>query len=549
MLFTETYLTNAGLALFARSSAGEGPIVWGESFTGDMDIGAASMIDLVSMTAVELGNKSSVGAVKSSIVDTIENTATLHCELTNGSGGDAYNLGIMAKVDGDGGEVLAIVARPGVGVSSVFIHSNATGVIKILIDIAINIGNTSALTVVLNPSGYAQADALALTNVIVEKLQQSVQQILKSYASSFRSALHACAYARDGEVFSILHDAPFVLDISYDLIGYEFILADICGPYASFVYEDGNFKTVWVADVRRLIDGKPGAIVYSGAPNENGGSDLFKSKAIDATEFYGIMSIPSMGFTVTNIKTGVVGHDAGATFVALTPWGPIFTCEGLAYLATVFDFSNTGAIISECEQLTFIPSTSYSYYGHFLMGGTPHFVMASYHPLVEQRRLFARAGDSSCPWVSHEIVLPSGTNMQRLLFVDGMALWRDGNRAFVLDVTFSQTVDPPAIEVTTNELSFVSGPGLFFANPFCADCSGFIFAAPASIYDVTQHFSTNATRLHLASGDRFEDTIYGAFGARVMHGTNGRAITANDAGDFSSVRMVCGRLAPILRVL
>ena len=65
------------------------------------------------------------------------------------------------------------------------------------------------------------------------------------------------------------------------------------------------------------------------------------------------------------------------------------------------------------------------------------------------------------------------------------------------DVTFSQTIDPPAIEVTTNEFSFVSGPGLFFANPFCADCRGFIFAAPSSIYDVTQHFSINATRRHL----------------------------------------------------
>lgn len=169
MQFREVFVTNAGQAMLARATAKKERITWGTSKT----IGVNTINTQTEETIRGWDNlpgeytlNSCTGQVTSSVAN--GNKITLHSELTNGaSGTNIYGLAIYAKLE-DGEEKLAIVARTA-GADASYIGARGN-VVKLFIDIAVNLTDFVATAVTVDASNYAQAGALAATNEALEDI-------------------------------------------------------------------------------------------------------------------------------------------------------------------------------------------------------------------------------------------------------------------------------------------------------------------------------------------------------------------------------------------
>lgn len=171
MQFREVFVTNAGQAMLARAAAKKERITWGTAKTVRQ-----SAINIQTEETIRVWEDFPSGAytlngcagqVTSSIAN--GNQITLHCELSNGtSGANVYGLGIYAKRE-DGDEKLAIVARTVDGTPT-YIGAQGT-IVKLFIDVTVNLTDYVATAVTVDASNYAQAGALAATNEAVEALE------------------------------------------------------------------------------------------------------------------------------------------------------------------------------------------------------------------------------------------------------------------------------------------------------------------------------------------------------------------------------------------
>jgi hypothetical protein len=166
-----------------RATAGSQKIIWENCATGSNSLEALSVNDIRAITA--FGPLTSTGSATSSVVDTSNSTATVHCELSNATAsGQARCFGLWVRIEGDTSNVLAVIARLGAGVTATFINSSIYGLVNTFADVAINVGQGTATTIFIDPSGYAQSSALAVTNTIVERLQSTTIRKYKSWVDA-----------------------------------------------------------------------------------------------------------------------------------------------------------------------------------------------------------------------------------------------------------------------------------------------------------------------------------------------------------------------------
>lgn len=174
MQFKEVYVTDAGQIMLARAVANKERINWSTANTiklANINTETEETIrgweDFPDNTWTSGG---CTGQVTSSIAD--DNKVTLHCELTNGTVGTrVFGVGIYAKIE-NGTEKLAIIARTA-DITAVYITGRGT-IVKLYIDVTVNLTDYVATAVTVDASNYAQAGALAATNEAIENLHERV---------------------------------------------------------------------------------------------------------------------------------------------------------------------------------------------------------------------------------------------------------------------------------------------------------------------------------------------------------------------------------------
>lgn len=195
MQFTRSVLTVSGESLIDRAIAAKGRIIWGECKTTSTNYANSTDDTLKNLTT--FNDTTSDGVITSSIFSDSEKSVTLHAELTNKTAsGFARAFGIWAKLEGDADEVLAFVAETGKATAT-YVNNIVNGFIRIFIDVGIYLSGQAKTAVVVDASNYAQADALAKTNEIVENLQ--IEERVKIYPS----IMHAAAVAKNGDSFIV----------------------------------------------------------------------------------------------------------------------------------------------------------------------------------------------------------------------------------------------------------------------------------------------------------------------------------------------------------
>lgn len=201
MEFREAFITNKGQELFARaagnsntgeepSAEGIGKIIWGDALTSSLDSKDFTTAHMQGLTLNELksnNGQSSSGTATSATVtyipavnvdDRAVSKVVVECELSNSQYyGYASTFGICAKVDGDSGYVLAVVARCGKDdqdqdIEPSYINqksSDGVGFVKFTVDFTINF-SSGALT-----SGIADApDSYYASASNLQKLSERV---------------------------------------------------------------------------------------------------------------------------------------------------------------------------------------------------------------------------------------------------------------------------------------------------------------------------------------------------------------------------------------
>ena len=298
MLFNDSYLTDAGAALFARAAANFDPvdttsgIIWTVARTSSYDTSSLTDTAMKALTAINDGGTyihNTAGAVT-----TVTRTGTageLHvfCELTNDNTGAtaasyAYTLGIWAKVDGDQSDTLAIVARCGSGVMPSYINPPSVGHViafaNLIIDINSNqLQNTTDTTITAD--WYASAGT-------VQDLQDQLT-VLNNRAVT----THATTGATDGDDQSIYgiktfkDSSVFLSTVSItgatNITGAVTISGDI-SPYSDSINDIGSLNYRWNTIYAKNI-GAPTKRVNLYA--ENIGSNSYTVSEIYVDDIFG----------------------------------------------------------------------------------------------------------------------------------------------------------------------------------------------------------------------------------------------------------------------
>lgn len=161
MLFRDSFLTNAGVAILARATGQEGAVVWTRAATTDLDTDDKTASQMDRLTEDDLGTKTSSGVVTNVVVDDARQSVAIHCELTNAEYyGVARTLGVWAKIQGDAQDVLVVVARCGEGVTPTYINPASEGVVKAFVDFSLEITDEQAQAVAVSEGYYATSTAL-----------------------------------------------------------------------------------------------------------------------------------------------------------------------------------------------------------------------------------------------------------------------------------------------------------------------------------------------------------------------------------------------------
>ena len=138
MLFTESFITDAGKDLLARAMAMQGKVVWTRAATSSLNTDTYPTADMNALNESTFGTKTSLGIVANAVVNDSQSTVTIYSELTNEVySGEARTYGAWAKIQGDSEDVLVIVARCGTGVTPTTVNPASDGVVKAFVDLGI----------------------------------------------------------------------------------------------------------------------------------------------------------------------------------------------------------------------------------------------------------------------------------------------------------------------------------------------------------------------------------------------------------------------------
>ena len=208
MIFQDSFITEAGTALLARVTAGEGNLVWTTAATSSLDTESYSEEDMEGITAETFGAFTSSGWATSTLRDGSNNTVDVQCELSNDSeNGYARTFGVWAKVEGDAEDVLILVARCGAGVTPININPVAQGMVRLFVDFTLEIDDHQAQAIAVTESYYASAQALAATNRVVE-------DVSTHYFRMYRNVWEALALSSEGEKFVFFQDTDSPIEFT-----------------------------------------------------------------------------------------------------------------------------------------------------------------------------------------------------------------------------------------------------------------------------------------------------------------------------------------------
>ena len=161
MLFTESFITDAGKLIFARAAAQEGRIVWTRAATSSLNTNDYTTAQMNALTESTFGTKTSSGVVTNAIVTDPQDAVSIFSEVTNEEYyGDALTFGAWAKIEGDESDVLVVAARCGAGVTPTTINPASEGVVKAFVDFTVNISAEQAQAVQPYEGWYASQNAL-----------------------------------------------------------------------------------------------------------------------------------------------------------------------------------------------------------------------------------------------------------------------------------------------------------------------------------------------------------------------------------------------------
>ena len=163
MLFRESFITDKGAEILARAAAGDGPIIWTRAATSNANTDSDSVAEmnaLTDITKTAADSYTSSGVVTNAIVNDARTSVSIYSELTNEDyDGEARTFGAWAKIEGDEGDVLTIVARCG-GATPTTINPASEGVVKAFVDFTLQISAEQAQAVAVGEGYYATAGAL-----------------------------------------------------------------------------------------------------------------------------------------------------------------------------------------------------------------------------------------------------------------------------------------------------------------------------------------------------------------------------------------------------
>lgn len=187
MIFKSAVLTDVGRELLARAHAGE-KITWtnaGISFT------QLNEADIPGMTTVAVYlNTTSLNVTVADDICTVTASFT-NSEMTSGM--FARGCCVFAKIGNEAPVLVAVAVSNG---SSSYINAGFVGILNFVVDFGFKVSSASSVNLELSTTGYATAAALQATNASVQKLDESCSRC-------YESLLHAAAYAKEGEIFSV----------------------------------------------------------------------------------------------------------------------------------------------------------------------------------------------------------------------------------------------------------------------------------------------------------------------------------------------------------
>lgn len=240
MQFNDTFITNVGKTLLARSVAQEGTLIWTSAKTSDADMEnftIAQMNNLTNIFASPLDKYTSSGEVTNAIVNDEESTVTMYSELNNRDyNGLARVYGMWAKIEGDENETLVIVARCGSGVTPTTINPYSVGYEKFFVNCAIEITAEQANAIEVSETNY-YASSEALSQEVLER-QSLASRVVTCHISgdettgeaqtiygvkTFVNKLYANNVIETPRTDSMLVNAPFITtwnSIDYDEYSY-----------------------------------------------------------------------------------------------------------------------------------------------------------------------------------------------------------------------------------------------------------------------------------------------------------------------------------------
>ena len=230
MLFKDSFITDAGAQLLARATAQAGKLIWTRAATSNANTDSDSVVDmnaLTDITKTAADSYTSSGAVTNAIVNDERTSVSIYAELTNEDyEGEARTFGAWAKIEGDEGDVLAIVARCG-GATPTTINPASEGVVKAFVDFTLQISAEQAQAVAVGEEYYATAAALQSERTAREALAGRVV------------TTHSAASDETGEAQTILGAKTFSDDVT--ITGN--IIANTQGKSATFKYVEA-YRTV-----------------------------------------------------------------------------------------------------------------------------------------------------------------------------------------------------------------------------------------------------------------------------------------------------------------
>lgn len=175
MLFTDSFITDDGVLLFARATA-QSKLLWTRAATSSKDTDSYTIAQMNALNTDSFGPFTSSGSVTNAIVNDAQSSASIYSELTNAEYSGSANLfGAWAKIEGDQDDVLVIVARCGAGVTPTVINPASDGIVKAFVDFELQISAVQAQSLEVTESNYyATSQALEDEQDARESLAQRI---------------------------------------------------------------------------------------------------------------------------------------------------------------------------------------------------------------------------------------------------------------------------------------------------------------------------------------------------------------------------------------